>query len=184
MTHFFDKVPAWTSVPVVDVPVALFLRAARGLTQIFDVLGSLALIPVKNDMLKNINMLHAAHVRAPKCHTVRQLLDAERAAGRTHGECAMTSYVWLVRGLEFIGTAFQRTLTNTKEELKVAFSEAYQTTLSKHHTWLQYAAFQMAMSGVPLRAHFYTRLGNPPPEAMSAYFTALQAVTKALPREL
>lgn len=181
MPHFFDKVPAWTSVPVVDVPVVPFLDAARGLTQIFDVFGSLALVPVKNDMLKNINMLQAAHVQAPMCRTVRQLLAAERTAGRTQGECAVTSYVWLVRSLEFIGTAFQRTLTNPTEELKVAFSEAYKTTLSKHHTWLQYGAFQMAMAGVPLRAHFHTRLGNPPPEAMSAYFTALQAVTKALP---
>jgi len=181
MPNFFDKVPAWTSVPVSDVPVTPFLEASRGLTEIFDVLGSLTLLPVKNDLLKNINMIQAAHVQAPMCRTVRQLLVAERTAGRTHGECAVTSYLWLVRSLEFIGTAFQRTLTHPAEELKTSFAEAYKTTLYKHHTWIQYGAFQMALAGVPPRAHFQTRLGNPPPAVVAAYFTALQSVTKALP---
>lgn len=181
MPHFFERVPGWSSVPVSDVPVVPFLDAARGLTEIFDVLGSLALLPVKNDLLKNINMLQAAHVQAPMCRTVRQLLVAERTAGRTRGDCAVTSYLWLVRGLEFIGAAFQRTVVNPAEELKTSFAEAYKTTLSKHHTWVQYGAFQMALTGVPQRAHFQTRLGNPPPTAMAEYFSALQAVTKALP---
>lgn len=180
-THFFEKVPGWSSVPLQDVPVVPFLEAARGLTQIFDVLGSLSLIPVKNDMLKNINALQTAHIQAPMCRTVRQLLVAERTSGRIRGECAVTSYLWLVRGLEFIGATFQRMVSHPTEELKTSFAEAYKTTLYKHHTWIQYGAFQVALAGVPPRAHFQTRLGNPPPSAMSEYFSALQAVTKALP---
>lgn len=181
MPHFFEKVPAWASVPTSDVPVVPFLQAARGLTEIFDVLGSLTLLPVKNDLLKNITTLEKAHLQAPTCRTVSQLLLAERTAGRAHGECAVTSYVWLVRGLEFISATFQRYAAHPTMELKVAFSEAYKTTLSKHHTWIQYGAFQMALAGIPTRAHFQTRLGNPPPAAVEAYFTALQTLTKALP---
>ena len=182
MPHFFDQTAVhWRAVPTQDVPVAPFLAAARALTGIFDALGSLTLLPVKNDLLKNITTLETARIQAPLCRTVRQLLLAERTAGRTHGECAITSYIWLVRGLEFIGTTFQRWSEHPTEELKTSFAEAYKTTLYKHHTWLQYGAFQGALAGVPTRAHLLVRLGNPPAVAMSEYFTALRAVTAALP---
>ena len=182
MPHFFDQVStSWCTVPVLDVPVVPFLDAAQALTGIFDALGSLTLLPVKNDLLKNIKILQAAHTQAPLCRTVRQLLLAERTAGRTHGECALTSYLWLVRSLEFIGTAFLRWSEHPTEELKTCFGEAYKSTLYKHHSWIQYGAFQMALAGVPTRAHLLVRLGHPPAAALAEYFTALRAVTAALP---
>lgn len=182
MPHFFDQVSVhWRAVPTQDVPVVPFLDAARALTGIFDVLGSLTLLPIKNDLLKNITTLQTAHTQAPMCRTVRQLLLAERTAGRTHGECAITSYIWLVRGLVFIGATFQRWAERPAEELKTSFAEAYNVTLYKHHTWLQYGAFQVVLAGVPTRAHLLVRLGNPPAAAVADYFTALRAVTDALP---
>ena len=182
MPHFFDQAAVhWRAVPTQDVPVVPFLAAARALTGIFDALGSLTLLPVKNDLLKNITTLETAHTVSPLCRTVRQLLLAERTAGRTHGECAITSYLWLVRSLEFIGAAFQRLSEHPTEELKTSFADAYKTTLYKHHTWIQYGAFQVALAGVPTRAHLLVRLGHPPPAALAEYFTALRAVTATLP---
>lgn len=183
MPHFFDEQPKyhWREVSLPDVPITSFLDAAEYLSRIFDALGSLTLLPVKNDLLKNVTSLRKASQEAPLCRTISELLAHEKMAGRTSGECATTSYIWLVRGLELISAAFTRWVNVPNEELRQCFSYAYGTTLYKHHTWLQYGAFQMALTGIPTRAYFITRLGNPPPHALVEYFSAMKQVLSMLP---
>jgi hypothetical protein len=183
MPNFFDTAPGshWREVPLPEVPVAPFLDAALYLTRIFDAFGSLALLPVKNDLLKNITTLREASQKAPLCRTMSQLLVNEKMAGRTTGECAITSYIWLVRGLELISATFMRWVDVPSEELKTCFNVAYGQTLYKHHTWVQYGAFQMALMSIPTSAYFFTRLGNPPPYAIVEYFSAMKQVLSLLP---
>lgn len=59
MTTFFDTLPkSFTDVPVNGDKIATteFLEAAEGLLTLFDVLGSAAFKPVKNDMGGNIKV--------------------------------------------------------------------------------------------------------------------------------
>jgi hypothetical protein len=109
------------------------------------------------------------------------LIAAERAAGRAVvGDCAVTSYIWLKRALEFVAETFNQWMTTTNE-FKVCFSTAYASTLSKHHTGMQRRAFSMALIQIPTRAYLYARFGSPPTEEYTAYFKDLQTVTSALP---
>lgn len=182
-TSFFDEAPAahWRAVPLPTVPVRPFLAAATHLARLFDRMGSISLLPVKNDWTKNITMLEQALAKHPASETLQQVLDAERAAGRVTGECAITSYRWLVRGMELIAATFTRWTDFPSEELSVCFTKAYAVTLYKHHTWWQYAAFQLALRGIPTRAYFMARMGHPSEASMLEYFSALHQVLSLLP---
>ena len=68
MTTFFDTLPkSFTDVPVNGDKIATteFLEAAEGLLTLFDVLGSAAFKPVKNDMGGNIKVSLLSFVCPP-----------------------------------------------------------------------------------------------------------------------
>lgn len=180
MSHFFAKLPVrWDMVGTRGgVATQEFLAAARGLVGIFDAMGALSLLPVKADMQRNIDRMAATAASG----TLEQFAATEQAAGRTRGDCALVSYVWLVRALEFIARAFQRWTDHPADELKTAFAAAYPETLQRHHGWMQRAAFSVAMAGVPTSAYLLTRLGHPPQADMAAYFSALAAVLRVVPK--
>jgi hypothetical protein len=182
--HFFAQVPSWTTVPSA-LPLAPFLAAAEGLARIFDAIGALSLAPVKADFLKNVQRLRRAgeelHRDFPlDTLTLHNVLEHEKAAGRTRGECALVSYFWLYHSFRMIDAAFTRWSTTT-EELRACFEKAYHTTLYPLHTWLQYGAFKLAMAGIPTRAYLMSRLRNPPAEVVQSYFHELHRVVASLP---
>jgi len=178
MSHFFAKLPVRWDMLVAPVRAHDFLAAAQGLVGIFDVMGALTLLPVKADMQQNIERMRPAAGSG----TLAQFIDTEKAAGRTRGDCPLTSYVWLVRALEFVARAFQRWAERPAGELKMAFTDAYPATLRVHHTWMQRTAFSIAMGGVPTSAYLLQRLGHPPQADMAAYFSALTAVLRVIPK--
>lgn len=182
---FFTKAVPWSTVPVLsantDVSTAPFLQAAESFVRIFDAIGSVALLPVRSDLSKNVETLKKAHAAAPEATaTLATLAARERSAGRIHGDCALTSLVWLGRGLRFMCEAFIRFSGHPKKELKQAFSEVYPTTLGPHHGWFQRLAFQTALAGAPTRAYFLQRLGSPSPDQLADYFQGLSKVSEII----
>ena len=89
----------------VDVPVdadknnaintTKFLDAAEELTKLFDLLGSVAFNPVKNDIIGNINKIRKRQLAAPaESETLQELVINEL---KTKKHEASEGLVWLVR---------------------------------------------------------------------------------------
>ncbi|KFY14978.1 hypothetical protein V492_02300 [Pseudogymnoascus sp. VKM F-4246] len=74
-----------------------FLEAAESLTTLFDVLGSVAFQPVKNDMLGNIKKIRDRQLAAPlESETLQELVVNEL---KTKKHVATEGLIWLVRFL-------------------------------------------------------------------------------------
>ncbi|KAL8297951.1 hypothetical protein RB600_002799 [Gaeumannomyces tritici] len=183
----------------VDVPVdkekdnaidtAAFLDAAESLTTIFDLLGSVAFTPVKNDMLGNVKVRIASvsllpglpgHCQAqranrvPGISTIQKIRDRLLAAPaesetiqelvlnelKTKKHVATEGLLWLIRGLEFVCIALSQNLAQATTELADSFRTAYSETLKPHHSFIVKPVFSAAMSAVPYRKDFYAKVGS------------------------
>ncbi|APA13260.1 hypothetical protein sscle_10g080300 [Sclerotinia sclerotiorum 1980 UF-70] len=152
----------------VDVPVnkekdnaistTEFLQAADSLTTLFDVMGSVAFNPVKNDMGGNIKKLRERQLAAPaESETLQDLVINEL---KTKKHTATEGLVWLVRGLDFTCIALSQNLSAPSDELSVSFRNAYGETLKPHHSFMVKPIFSAAMSACPYRKDFYVKLGD------------------------
>jgi len=72
-----------------------FLEAAESLTTLFDVLGSVAFTPVKNDMLGNVKKIRDRQLAAPALGETLQELVVNELKTKKH--TATEGLVWLVR---------------------------------------------------------------------------------------
>ncbi|EJT78208.1 HET-C2 protein [Gaeumannomyces tritici R3-111a-1] len=152
----------------VDVPVdkekdnaidtAAFLDAAESLTTIFDLLGSVAFTPVKNDMLGNVKKIRDRLLAAPaESETIQELVLNEL---KTKKHVATEGLLWLIRGLEFVCIALSQNLAQATTELADSFRTAYSETLKPHHSFIVKPVFSAAMSAVPYRKDFYAKVGS------------------------
>lgn len=98
---FFDTLKrSFTSVPIDSnndnaIPTAEFLEAAESLTTLFDVLGSVAFTPVKNDMLGNVKKIRDRQLAAPAESETLQALVRNEIKSKKH--TATEGLVWLNR---------------------------------------------------------------------------------------
>lgn len=137
-----------------------FLEAAESLTTLFDLLGSVAFTPVKNDMLGNIKKIRDRYLAAPdQSQTLQALVVNEIKSGK---HTAAEGLVWLVRGLDFTAQALKQNISNPTEELSTSFKGAYKGTLAPHHSFLVKPVFSAAMSATPYRKDFYLKLVSNP----------------------
>ncbi|SPO01405.1 probable het-c2 protein [Cephalotrichum gorgonifer] len=158
-----------------------FLEAAEALTTIFDLLGSVAFSPVKNDILGNVKKLRERQLAAPaESENIQDLCRNELKAKK---HTATEGLLWLVRGLEFTCLALQHNLQNPSSELADSFRNSYAGTLKPHHGFLVKPLFSAAMSACPYRKDFYTKLGDTPTkveEELAAYLAALEQIVAIL----
>jgi len=155
-----------------------FLDAAESLVTIFDVLGSVAFSPVKNDLLGNIKKLRDRQLAAPaESETIQELVKNELA---TKKHTATEGLVWLVRGLEFTCIGLSSNVAKTTEELADSFRAAYATTLKPHHSFIVKPIFSAAMSACPYRKDFYSKLGDDPEKVHSELRVYLQGLDKVV----
>jgi hypothetical protein len=146
-----------------------FLSAAESTTTLFDLLGSVAFTPVKNDMMGNITKLRNRYNAAPAKSTTVQSLCKDELANKSH--TATEGLLWLVRGLDFTAQALRADLTENasmsataakpKVELADSFRKAYKNTLAPHHGFLVKPIFSAAMSATPYRKDLYGRMAGP-----------------------
>ncbi|KAF2272031.1 glycolipid transfer protein [Westerdykella ornata] len=152
----------------VDVPVDAskdnvistteFLEAAESLITLFDVLGSAAFKPVKNDMGGNIKKIRDRQLAAPTLSETLQDLVINELKEKKH--VATEGLLWLSRGLDFTAQALRSNLANPSEELSASFRGAYGNTLKPHHSFVVKPIFSAAMSATPYRKDFYKKLGD------------------------
>ncbi|TLS26745.1 hypothetical protein PpBr36_04175 [Pyricularia pennisetigena] len=135
-----------------------FLEAAESLTTIFDLLGSVAFTPVKNDILGNIKKVRDRQLAAPaESETIQALVINEL---KTKKHTAAEGLLWLIRGLEFMCIALSQNIAKATEELADSFRSAYGATLKPHHSFIVKPVFSAAMSAVPYRKDFYAKVGS------------------------
>jgi hypothetical protein len=77
------------------VSTAEFLEAVESMTFIFDLLGSVAFAPVKNDILGNVKKLKDRYTAAPTQSATIQDLVVNELATKKH--VATEGLVWLIR---------------------------------------------------------------------------------------
>ncbi|KAI9715563.1 MAG: hypothetical protein M1812_005867 [Candelaria pacifica] len=152
----------------VDVPVnkdndnaistTEFLEASESLATLFDVLGSVAFTPVKNDILGNVKKIRERQLAAPAMSEDLQTLVLNELKTKKH--TAAEGLLWLVRGLDFTAQALRQNVASSGDELSVSFKSAYSTTLKPHHSFMIKPIFGAAMSATPYRKDFYEKLGG------------------------
>ncbi|CAG8961723.1 hypothetical protein HYFRA_00006263 [Hymenoscyphus fraxineus] len=155
-----------------------FLEASESLTTLFDVLGSVAFNPVKNDILGNVKKIRDRQLAAPaESGTLQELVLAELA---TKKHVATEGLVWLVRGLDFTSQALTLNISTSSEELSASFRTAYASTLKPHHSFMVKPIFSAAMSACPYRKDFYIKLGEDEGKVMGEMKIWLGALEKLL----
>ncbi|KAL1608491.1 hypothetical protein SLS60_003433 [Paraconiothyrium brasiliense] len=168
----------------VDVPVAAdnkistteFLEAAESLLTLFDVLGSAAFKPVKNDMSGNIKKIRDRQLAAPTLSETLQDLVINELKEKKH--VATEGLLWLTRGLDFTAQALRHNIANPTKELSDSFRDAYGNTLKPHHSFVIKPIFSAAMSATPYRKDFYSKLGNDESKVQPALESWLAALEK------
>jgi len=161
---FFDTLQkSFVDVPVDKehdnaISTEEFLQAAEALTTLFDVLGSMAFKPVKNDMLGNIKKIRDRFLADPVNGATLQGLVKSELASKKH--TATEGLLWLTRGLHFTSLALRENVSNSSQELADSFRAAYTNTLKPHHSFVVKPIFSAAMSATPYRKDFYQKLGG------------------------
>ncbi|KAK5080270.1 hypothetical protein LTR05_008719 [Lithohypha guttulata] len=167
-TWFETLKKSFADVPVTNqaIETSSFLEAAEATTTLFDILGSVAFTPVKNDMLGNIKKVRDRQLASPGTSEDLQSLCKSEIATKSHK--ATEGLLWLVRGLDFTGQALRNDLTNNagvgiteakpKKELADSFRDSYKNTLAPHHSFLIKPLFNAAMSATPYRKDLYAKM--------------------------
>ncbi|PKY05814.1 HET-C protein [Aspergillus campestris IBT 28561] len=164
MSTWFDTIKrSFDSVPIDaandnGISTTEFLEAAESLTTLFDVLGSVAFNPVKNDLLGNIKKVRERQQAAPAESATLQSLVLNELKTKKH--VATEGLVWLVRGLDFTAQSLRHNLDQSSSELSDSFRQAYGNTLKPHHSFVIKPIFSAAMSATPYRKDFYAKLGS------------------------
>ncbi|KAL8915684.1 MAG: hypothetical protein Q9172_006765 [Xanthocarpia lactea] len=161
-TWFDTLKKSFVNVPVDSsngnaIPTSDFLEASESLTTLFDLLGSLAFTPVKNDMIGNIKKVRDRQLASPDDSSTLQSLVLNELKSKKH--TAAEGLLWLARGLDFTSQALRHTLQNPDAELSTSFRTAYTGTLKPHHSFLVKPVFSAAMSATPYKKDFYAKMG-------------------------
>ncbi|KAF9063419.1 glycolipid transfer protein domain-containing protein [Rhodocollybia butyracea] len=162
MAPYFQTVKSFTDVPVTDagVDTLAFLEACQGVLVLFDILGSTAFGPVTSDIKGNIVKVRARYDAAPtQSTTLEELVKNEQGEKKRP---ATEGLMWLLRGLSFTCAALLNAQANSTEELSVAFTKGYDTTLKKFHNFIVKGIFSVAMKACPYRKDFYAKLAADP----------------------
>lgn len=177
---------SFTNVPIDAangnaISTSEFLEAAESLTYMFDVLGSVAFSPVKNDMLHNVKKIRERQLAAPgESENIQDLCRNELKAKK---HTATEGLLWLVRGLDFTCRALIFSLKNPNQELADSFRTSYVETLKPYHSFLVKPIFSAAMAACPYRKDFYSKMGDDPAkveEDLKAYLDALEKIVEIL----
>lgn len=119
--------------------------------------GSAAFSVVQSDLRGNVGKLRERLTKEPaKSLTLQDLVINEKADKKTK---ATQGLLWLSRGLQFTAQALRETVNDPSKELNKAFTESYNKTLSKYHSFLVKPVFKVAMNACPYRKHFFEKLG-------------------------
>ena len=90
--------------------------------------------------------------------TLQQLVKSELAAKK---HTATEGLLWLVRGLDFVAQSLREDIhTGGSQELSTSFRAGYKNSLAPHHSFLVKPVVSAAMSAVPYRKDFATKVAG------------------------
>ncbi|MCJ1481919.1 hypothetical protein MMC06_002080 [Schaereria dolodes] len=170
----------WQNVPIDAsrdnaIATSEFLEAAESVTPLCDLMGSVAFVPVRQDMLGNIKKIRDRQLAAPADSENLQTLVISELKIKKH--TATEGLLWLTRGLDFFAQALRHNISNPTEELSTSYRHAYAGTLRPHHSFMVKPIFAAAMSATPYRKDLHAKLGNDPvkvDEALEAWVSGLE----------
>ncbi|ODQ60221.1 hypothetical protein WICANDRAFT_54012 [Wickerhamomyces anomalus NRRL Y-366-8] len=185
MSTFFDEQKkSFVDVPVTDgkISTAEFLDASESLIKLFDLLGSTAFTVVKNDLQGNVTKVRTRLLETPdKSATLQDLVLNEIAEKKS--KTATQGLLWLSRGLQFTAQAMSETVDNKDKELKKTFTDAYNKTLVKYHSFVVKPIFKLAMNACPYRKDFFEKLGQDQEKVLKQlieWLEALESIVKII----
>jgi len=135
------------------IPFSTFIKACLDYSQLFDRLENTVLLPVKTDMLNNINILEENFKSATlNTDLLLLLVKQEVNEGKHLSEASSTqTLLWLCRTLWSINI-FSMNITDegsaTYKKTTASLVDAYNQVLLRHHNWLSQKFFKTAMKFV------------------------------------
>ncbi|EDQ91159.1 uncharacterized protein MONBRDRAFT_14866 [Monosiga brevicollis MX1] len=167
------------------IPTSPFLAACRAIIPCVEKLGSTAFAPVKGDVLGNIEKIEKAYLIEPDGRHTLQALVQDELTRKVHtaSGSATDALLWLQRALSFLCSMLEE-LANGNHNMSKAASNAYNSTLSKHHNWIVRGLFSVVLQSVPEYSTFIKTLGPANEhcvlEDMEVYVTALKTQLRIL----
>jgi len=179
---YLDGVKSFADVPITDkgVDTVEFLKASEGLVGMFDLFGSKAFGVVQSDITGNIKKVRERYTAHPTTSaTLEELVVSEQGEKK---KVATEGLMWLLRGLKFTRLGLQNSYDKPDQELSASFTESYQGTLKKFHSFVVKPVFTLAMNACPYRKDFYQKLSAGGTEAetnekLGKWLSALKGIT-------
>ncbi|CAD7705304.1 unnamed protein product [Ostreobium quekettii] len=136
-----------------------FLNVARLLLPIIDKLG-VTFYPVKQDVSGNIERLgRRAREDAVRYACLFEIVTTEVAAGKhEQSDSCAKGLLWLKRAMEFVLGLLRQLHDDDEKSMSQAANEAYASTLQPFHGMITYGVFTAAMSWLPSREAFFSKL--------------------------
>ncbi|XP_052813861.1 pleckstrin homology domain-containing family A member 8-like isoform X3 [Mya arenaria] len=145
------------------IPVEPFLEACKNVLPVFDKLNSTAFAPVKMDFQGNIRKVKTKYqVNPEEFSTLQRIVKHEITKKQQFNpSSASMALLWLKRSLEFI-SGFLNEIRQGEENLSVAATNAYSTSLKPFHGWVVRGVFAVAVKALPYRSTFLPLLDPSP----------------------
>jgi len=119
-----------------EVDVESFLKACEEFSAVYDLIGGSTFAPLKSDVMGNVNKIRGKAKEYNNLQTIEQIVQFEIDNKTTTKKGSATdACMWLRRGL-WLFCKFLLNVVNGEADAKVAFSSAYDQTLSKHHNFI------------------------------------------------
>ncbi|XP_067944287.1 ceramide-1-phosphate transfer protein-like [Watersipora subatra] len=146
-----------------EVHLANYCNAWRELNKFLNTLGTLFTF-VTHDVAEKVDILETYLKSDPENYqTINSMLkfEVDNKITKTKKPSASRTLLRLHRALVYILTLFEN-LSAAKADAKVSSisREAYDATLSKHHTWIVRKACNLAMYSLPLRSVLLHRIDS------------------------
>lgn len=119
-------------------------------------------------MKKNADALHAYLGKHPKVASLQMMVQAEveelgvaaAATGKSGSSAAATlALLWLARFLRVLERFLAATSADPAAPLSACITDAYDSALKPHHTWVTQSVIGKALKFSPSREEFYCKLG-------------------------
>jgi len=138
------------------IPTAGFLDACQGIGEFVGFLGT-AFLPVKNDVLGNVNKVRIKYESSPgDCPFLQDIVLADLKANNGGMGLASEGLLWLKRGLEFmlemlLGLVQMHRNNDKSDSLHKLLSGCYEKTLKHHHNFISRQLFKVVLLAAPSR---------------------------------
>ncbi|XP_053209802.1 glycolipid transfer protein A-like [Panonychus citri] len=146
--------------PVIEsnliIPTQPFLDSCRSLIEFVAILGPV-FIPVRSDIGGNVDKLTKIVTTNPsKFTTINSIIESEISLPNDK-QIGTDALLWLTRALQYMNTFLQLLVDDYNQginsnDLTKQFTQAYDSTLRKHHNWIVQNLVHLSLKAAPTRS--------------------------------